>query len=62
MGYNLDVPEFNMPGSISQDGVNGSCVMTNPDWRYTEFTLERHLDTIKADVRLLYWARKQMQQ
>lgn len=56
-GYNINVPEFNEKGLIKQSNVEGSCEMKKNDNRYINFAFKRHIETIKADVRLLNWAK-----
>lgn len=61
-GYNLSAPEFNEKGTVKIN-ANGKplCHMKKCDRRYSDFLFDLHLDVIKADVQLLYWAKQQMQ-
>ncbi len=58
--YNLDAPFFNGHGVIKGENGVANCTLREGDWRYRQFLFQRHLQAVKADLRLLRWARTKM--
>jgi hypothetical protein len=58
--YNINIPEFNRHGKIIDASGKYLCTMREGDWRYRQFLFDRHLDAVKADLRLLRWASQNM--
>lgn len=58
--YNTRIPEFNHHGKIVDANGKYLCTVREGDQRYRQFLFDRHLDAVKADLRLLRWASQKM--
>lgn len=60
--YNTEqgFPLFGQSGQITDDNGQVGCAIKAGDARYLDFVFRLHLEAIKADIKLLYWAKSRL--